>query len=237
MVEKLGFPLPPWVVPWAVSVSFVIGSFVEWRLLRRAKEKVEDEQRIKNLEHERCQKEWLEFYRPKIRVECGSNVVGSKVLNPGGFDFDSIFRLVVLNAGMDKLNLAQAFILEIRSEGNLIWAGERMSLTFPVAGQYSTSLQLDSIPAYLEVIGVKDGKLRVASNIHGRGLNIAKANEEIQAPREYLIKVAITASSSQPLEIVLALKWTGQFSDSTLDLVEQKPLLTLPLPLALQCIT
>jgi len=169
--------------------------------------------------------EWEELYKPKLALQCGADILGSMAPCAGGYDFDSTFRVVIRSLGLNPLPNCQGRIIEILRDGQHLWGGEEMPLTFVLSGdQYSTHKQIDpNLPSYLEVIGVKDGKLKVATNKHGRTLG-QKTDDAIQQRGSYSIAIAVATFNSVSIQAMLTLIWTGTFETSSLTLIEQHSL-------------
>lgn len=224
IVEKIGFSLPPVIVPWVVAFSVVVGAFIEWFKSRRAKEKTELKLIAKQAEYDANQKAWRELYDPKIVLSCGNDVTGSRLEVAGGYDFDSAFRIKIESKGFAPLVNCRGNLIEVNRGGQVIFSGQEAKLTFAATGHYPPFQQLDvGIPAYLEVFGVKGGKLRAAVNHHDRSLGRA-ADLELQLSSCYEVKVVIAVFNSIAVEAILNFIWTGDFQTSSLTLISQRPL-------------
>jgi hypothetical protein len=169
--------------------------------------------------------EWNELYSPKLVLACGLNVPGSRVIVESGYDFDHAFRLVVKNVGFNSIANCQGRLISIVKDGQEIWANDEAPLTFVTLGAYSIHKNIEGNGLnYLEVVGLKEGRVSIAVNTHGRTLG-DRTDARLQEHGKFILLIALSGHSTVSIGATLHFNWTGTYEDATLDLIEQHSLI------------
>jgi hypothetical protein len=207
-----------------LSTAVVFGGVFLFHLLFLSPKHLYEEVRQEIEKYKISIDHWNEIFSPKLTLDCGPDVSGSKLATAWGNDFDSSFRVVINSKGYNP-HFCRGNLIEISREGCVIFGGQEAKLTFATAGNYPSDQQLAfGIPAYLEIFGIKQGQLRTGTNHHSRSLG-KKEDEELQKPGMYLAKIVVAANQSVSVGATLQFLWTGKFEDSSLLLLEQHSLM------------
>lgn len=210
--------IPPIIILGIACVGFFVAFFLAWR----------NEYRERN----RIQNNYNAIIGPNVFLECSPSTIGSKAQKCGGYDFDDSFRVIVRSIGVNSLINCHARLIEISKDGKTLWSGEEVLLTFVISNdKYEVYKELhNDMPSYLEILGVKDGEVKIASNRHKRGITW-NGKDPVQDNGIYTLKVTVMAVNALPIECLLEFIWTGQFATSSMRLTEQRvitPPLSIP---------
>lgn len=216
LVGGPGAEVTPWLYWLIVTVGLLWASFVTWREQHRLVRQLQN-----TLEVERAKSASTVASRRRLRVECGSNVVGSVTPSIGD---GRGFRIRVVNDG-DTVHGCQGKLVSITFDGKSVWAGNPAPLSFCRAEDPDTNNKTihHDQEEWLDVVFVlehtKGDWFPQPGTVSRRWPDTGRSFEDLfDQYGDYILCIAVTAPGLDTLRRNYKFSWRGQADKCALEL-------------------